>query len=204
MFCMNCGSQQDDDALFCINCGSKLEKQEVQTAKNYSSEIEGSDSINNSNEQTLQDSNAEVESENQVPESGAKVKQKLIENGLENYIPLFEENHLLDETVLSIMTSDDYVQIGVTIIGDRKKMQLLFDKAYKKAEKEISPSEQTKLSNVSPHINETEEFINVIKMGKIYCYKRNSPETLLCRKCHKEVSEESTLCWNCNSSLVVS
>ena len=66
--------------------------------------------------------------------SEAEIKQKLIDNGLENYIKLFQDNHLFDEKVLYEMTNEDYISIGVTILGDRKKLLLLF-----KPTKESSP-----------------------------------------------------------------
>lgn len=47
-----------------------------------------------------------------------------------------------------------------------------------------------------------DEYVNISKNGKEYCYRASEPDKILCRKCLSEVSEESTLCWNCNNNLV--
>ena len=127
--------------------------------------------------------------------SEQEIKQKLIDNGLDKYISIFEENHLFDESVLKSLTNDDYVSIGITILGDRKKLQLLFNNT------EETTTENEKKEENKP-VEEKEEYINTFKNGKEYCYKSSEPNKLLCRKCHAVVSEESTLCWNCNNNLV--
>ena len=132
-----------------------------------------------------------------------EIKEKLKNNGLENYIPVFQENHLLDRDVLSSMTDEDYISIGITIIGDRKKLRLLFRETdatsdlssiNTKSEENTEKKEEIKTSK--------EEYINTVKDGKAYCYIESEPDKLLCRRCHAIVSEESTLCWNCNNNLV--
>lgn len=123
------------------------------------------------------------------------IKQKLIDNGLENYIDIFSKNHLFDERVLSEMTNEDYVSIGITIIGDRKKLLLLF-----RADNNSVCYTNNLLKDAKDTLNE--EYINILKNGKEYCYKSLEPNKLLCRKCHSVVSEDSTLCWNCNNNLV--
>jgi len=55
-----------------------------------------------------------------------EIKQKLRDNGLKDCIPIFEQNHLLDENTLATMTNDDYLSIGISIIGDRKKLLSMF------------------------------------------------------------------------------
>ena len=47
------------------------------------------------------------------------IKQKLIDNGLENYIDIFSKNHLFDERVLSEMTNEDFA----AILNDCEKNQ---------------------------------------------------------------------------------
>lgn len=69
-----------------------------------------------------------------------EIKQKLTDNGLGSYIPAFEQNHLLDEDVLASMTDSDYVSIGVAILGDRKKLLLLFKKTAQEEKKPASES----------------------------------------------------------------
>lgn len=54
------------------------------------------------------------------------IENKLIENGLSDYIELFEKNHLFDIDVLKMMTNEDYSSIGISIIGDRKKLIKIF------------------------------------------------------------------------------
>ncbi|MEE3314450.1 MAG: hypothetical protein VZR56_09875 [Treponema sp.] len=120
--------------------------------------------------------------------SEEEIKQKLKDNGLENYIPIFQDNHLLDADVLASLTNEDYISVGITILGDRKKLQLLFSNDIKET---VSVTEPKK-----------EEFIDITRGGKDFCYKASEPEKLLCRKCHAEVSDESTMCWNCNNALV--
>lgn len=67
-----------------------------------------------------------------------EIKQKLIENNLDSCIETFEANHLLDEDALSSMTNEDYISIGISIIGDRKKLLSLFSKtAINKSEPKI-------------------------------------------------------------------
>lgn len=86
-----------------------------------------------------------------------EIKQKLIDNGLENYIPLFEEHHLLDISALSTMTNEDYLSIGVTIIGDRKKLLSLF-------EKKEEPKPQPKIEvKVDPNANKEPQNIVIEK-----------------------------------------
>lgn len=47
-------------------------------------------------------------------------------NNLSNYIDLFENNHLLDYDVLKTVTNEDYLSIGISNLGDRKKLLSLF------------------------------------------------------------------------------
>ena len=128
-----------------------------------------------------------------------EIKAKFLENDFERYITVFEENHLMDEKVLSTMTDEDYKSIGIEILGDRKKLQLLFNNLETeplplKGKQEEKSSEEK--------LDEKEEYINTFVDGKEFCYKSTEPNKLLCRKCHAEVSKEATLCWNCNSKLI--
>ena len=54
------------------------------------------------------------------------VTEILTENGLSEYIAIFEQNKLTSADVLADLSENDYIQIGVTILGDRKKMIKLF------------------------------------------------------------------------------
>lgn len=55
-----------------------------------------------------------------------QIKRILIDNGFEYLIPIFEQNHLLDSHALSMMSDSDYQSIGVSVLGDRKKLLYLF------------------------------------------------------------------------------
>jgi hypothetical protein len=60
-----------------------------------------------------------------------KVQSKVVpaileENGLSEYITIFEQNKLNSIDVLSGLTENDYIRMGVTVLGDRKKMVKLF------------------------------------------------------------------------------
>lgn len=63
------------------------------------------------------------------------VKSILKKEGLEKYIALFEENKLLDGVLLSKMTEEDYARMGITIVGDRKKLISLFPPQEKSSSK---------------------------------------------------------------------
>lgn len=115
-----------------------------------------------------------------------QIRQRLADNGLDKYIQVFEDNHLFDEAVLRTLTDDDYISVGVTILGDRRKLQLLFSGEQGEA--------------ASP--DDGHELVNISKNGREYCIRPSEPSALMCRRCHARVSEDSTMCWSCNNSLV--
>lgn len=119
-----------------------------------------------------------------------EIKQKLIDNGFESLISIFEENHLLDENTLSRMTDADYQSIGISALGDRKKLMYLFS--------------DNKVLNEEQEPQKKIEYVDIKRNGKEFCYRSDEPGILLCRKCHKRVSEDDTLCSNCNNSLISS
>lgn len=51
---------------------------------------------------------------------------------------------------------------------------------------------------------ENEQFVDVSKNGKEFCYKSSEPNKLLCRKCHSPVDENATRCPVCNNNFVES
>ncbi len=73
-----------------------------------------------------------------------QIKQILIDNGFEYLIPIFEQNHLLDSHALSMMSDSDYQSIGVSVLGDRKKLLYLFQNVadYEEEEEEEEEEEQ--------------------------------------------------------------
>jgi len=52
---------------------------------------------------------------------GKSYKDVLLENNLDKYIKTFEENNLIEYSVLSEINEKDLEKIGISIIGDRKK-----------------------------------------------------------------------------------
>ena len=56
------------------------------------------------------------------------IKSMLSEKNLDEYIELFEKNKLDTIEVLSELNDDDLINIGVNILGDRKKLLSLFRK----------------------------------------------------------------------------
>lgn len=79
------------------------------------------------------------------------------------------------------MTDSDYQSIGVSILGDRKKLLYLFQKQTDEKPKEDIQKEPE------------EEYIDIERDGKEYCIKKDEPEILLCRKYHKRVFFDATL-----------
>jgi len=51
-------------------------------------------------------------------------------------------------------------------------------------------------------MNDNDEFENVEKNGRNFCYRKSEPGKLLCRNCHSSVTEDMTRCPNCNNNLV--
>jgi hypothetical protein len=52
----------------------------------------------------------------------------LIENGLMEHIAIFEQNKLVTQNSLADVTESDYEKMGITALGDRKKLLKLFFK----------------------------------------------------------------------------
>jgi hypothetical protein len=46
----------------------------------------------------------------------------LAENGLDDYISIFKENHLTDTNIIAELTETDLEKLGINIMGDRKKL----------------------------------------------------------------------------------
>jgi len=67
----------------------------------------------------------------------------LTDNGLEEYIDCFKKQKLTTPEVLSELTDQDLQNIGVSILGDRKKILLLFNKKQSESSKEQSKPEPT-------------------------------------------------------------
>jgi hypothetical protein len=70
----------------------------------------------------------------------------LTENELAECIPILEQNKLTTKDLLAEVTEADYEKIGVSALGDRKKLLKLFFKTEKQeqsASKEQTPSQAT-------------------------------------------------------------
>lgn len=244
MFCRNCGNQLEEDAVFCTKCGNRIDNRvdvAVNMGKIKDNQIE---EIPSKETKQVIEEDVTAKNDQKSIDPDNLIRQKLIDNGLDGYIQLFEDQHLLDLDVLSMMNNEDYLQIGVSIIGDRKKMLLLFNQEINK--KYVNTNDLNFNDNINdskteknaidslmkvPQIKSeaellykmygerayksflekkakeqnlklTEEYIEIEKNGKLYCYKPSDPKRMLCRKCHAEVPDESYLCWNCNNNLV--
>lgn len=78
----------------------------------------------------------------------SEIKQKLIENGLETYVSVFEENHLFDEKILSRITNEDYISIGIKALGDRKKLLELFANSIESSKSETQRTKTSRKNKV--------------------------------------------------------
>jgi hypothetical protein len=61
-----------------------------------------------------------------------KVQSVLINNDLQEYIPLFEEHRLDRIELINELSEDDLEKIGIIAIGDRKKLIKLFSSSDSK------------------------------------------------------------------------
>ena len=57
---------------------------------------------------------------------GKNYKDILQENNLEEYIDIFTENKLIDVAIISELTDSELEKIGITSLGDRKKILKIF------------------------------------------------------------------------------
>jgi hypothetical protein len=57
---------------------------------------------------------------------GKNYKDILLENNLGEYVTLFTENKLTDISIISGLTDSDLEKIGITILGDRKRILQIF------------------------------------------------------------------------------
>ena len=53
-------------------------------------------------------------------------KDILLENGLKEYVDLFEINKLTDISVISMLSEADWEKLGITTMGDRKLIMKIF------------------------------------------------------------------------------
>ena len=94
-----------------INSNKKLDNLDIK--------IDMEKNINQDNETFIQDNETFIEE---------NVENILAENNLEEYIDLFKKNKLTDFDVVSNLTESDLEKLGITIMGDRKKILLIFSK----------------------------------------------------------------------------
>ena len=55
-----------------------------------------------------------------------KIRKVLLNNNLGEYIEIFENQKLDNIEILKNLTENDYEKIGITILGDRKKLLRIF------------------------------------------------------------------------------
>jgi len=109
-----------------------------------------------------------------------ELRNLLKENNLSEYIEIFEREK-----------QDDYKELGINALGDRKKFLKLF-----------SDNSSTQAEIINAVVVQDEEFITTIRNGRKLCYKSSNPNHFYCPKCHSSVHEDASLCWNCNEDLV--
>jgi hypothetical protein len=68
------------------------------------------------------------------PVSDSPIHNMLIQNGLVEYVPLFDQHKLTSFDVISKLTEGDLSELGIHAIGDRKKIKELFHINENKAE----------------------------------------------------------------------
>ena len=120
-----------------------------------------------------------------------ELRQILEENNLSDYIEILEKEKIFSIEDMKDLSQDDYKELGITALGDRKKFLKLF--------KDDSSKETEVIKAV---VVAEEQFVNTTRNGKKFCYKQSEPNKLYCPKCHSAVSEDSFICWNCNENLV--
>lgn len=123
-----------------------------------------------------------------------ELKKLLEQNNLLEYIDILKKEKILGIDDLKSLTQDDYKEIGIEALGDRKKFLKLFSS-------DKSDSDKNQISNEISVIQSEEPFVDTTRNGKKFCFKTSEPDKLFCRKCHASVSEFDSLCWNCNESL---
>jgi len=85
-------------------------------------------------------SNSEkITSGNSSPEWFERI---LKENGLGEYIETFRKHKLTTKEIISELTDQDLLDIGVSLLGDRKKILLLFKDKSKTEDKIVFPDPQ--------------------------------------------------------------
>ena len=103
-----------------------------------------------------------------------------IENNLEKYFSIFEENNLSDLEILCELTESDLEKLGINIMGDRKIILKIF------SELNINEINKNNLSD-SEYIseNEAEDIINTMSWICGICGTKNSMVFIDCKKCGK-------------------
>jgi hypothetical protein len=64
-----------------------------------------------------------------------KIQNILISNDLQDYIPIFEMHKLDRIELINELTDEDFEKVGITILGDRKKIIKLFSSYQNEIEK---------------------------------------------------------------------
>ena len=136
------------------------------------------------------------------------LKQLLQENNLGDYIALFEEQHLLSEEDFADLTEADYEKIGITKLGDLKRITKLFSKkesAKSETESNSSKNETESENAVIVKAEPVEEEFseagwdwcpsNLDGRNLVYCYGTSSKK--YCPNCYRLVTAHDIKCPNC-------
>jgi hypothetical protein len=97
---------------------------------------------------------------------GKNWKDVLLENRLEEYIDIFTKNKLTDLEIISELTEYDLEKLGITIMGDRKKILKIFSTSKNSNEgneimEEISITENNSKSDIEHKIG------NIIRLKRL-------------------------------------
>jgi len=80
-----------------------------------------------------------------------ELRQILEKNNLTEYIELFEQHKILDADILSELSEPELEKIGITALGDRKKILKLFQKNNNKQSSNSEANNVQKPSEIIVH-----------------------------------------------------
>ncbi|MDE6349567.1 MAG: hypothetical protein K2K67_01005 [Treponemataceae bacterium] len=145
-----------------------------------------------------------------------KLKQLLHENGLEFYISLFEDERLVEQEDFEELVESDYEKIGITKLGDRKRLLRLF--AVKKSSEKNTSSDEVGVTEVVvedvstpceklPVITEEYgeagwDWVRTDSDGRHLIYRYGNSSVKYCPNCYKRISAHDTTCPNCGISFL--
>ena len=107
-----------------------------------------------------------------------KIIGLLKENGLENYLSIFEKNKLDNLEILSDLTEADFEKLGISVMGDRKRLVKLFS----------ASATQSPVEYVEPS-------------SALMSPKAQAIKLIKCPSCGKSVSSVAKACPQCGAPI---